>query len=100
MQNFVKIESETPQIIGDQHSLCIYILIDMLQMSVSRVSISVVYRPISTKSGMKMGLRTLTTEKILRSSYLDDRCQGNEKIVQSLMTILSHFGFIIFLGDP
>ncbi len=37
-------------------------------MSVSHVSISVVYRPISMKSGLKVGLWTLTTEKILQSS--------------------------------
>ena len=53
-------------------------------MSVSRVSISVVYGPISMKSGMKVGLWTLATEKILQSSYLDDRCQGNEKTFSGL----------------
>ena len=58
------------------------ILIDIAVMSVSRVSISLVYGPISMKSGMKVGFRTLTTEKILRPSYLDDRCQGNEKLSQ------------------
>ena len=48
-------------------------------MWVTHVSISVVYGPISTILGMKVGLRTLMTGKILRLSYLGNGCHGGQK---------------------
>ncbi len=41
--------------------------------------ISGVYSPISMKFGMKVGLWTLITGKILRSCYLGNGCHGDQK---------------------
>ncbi len=43
-----------------------------------------IYSPIFTKLGMKVCHGTLTTEKILRSGYHDDGCQGEQKTFSRL----------------
>ena len=48
-------------------------------MWVTHISISAVYSSIATKSGMKVGLWTLMTGKILQLSYLGNVCHGDKK---------------------
>ena len=53
-------------------------------MSLGNVFISKVYSPITMKSGMKMGLWTLITGKLLRSGYLGNGCHGDQIAVSEL----------------
>ena len=65
-------------------------------MWVTHVSISVVYRPISTILGMKVGLWTLMTGKILWLSYHGNGCHGDKKHPQS--PIMAYYGIAFEYG--
>ncbi len=53
-----------------------------------------IYGPILTKSHMKVGLRTIITGKILRSSYHDNGCHGNQKSFSYLILYIYINGFV------
>ncbi len=57
-------------------------------MSLGNVFISGVYSPITMKSGMKMGLWTLITGKLLWSGYLRNGCHGDQIAVSQLFNDL------------
>ncbi len=58
--------------------------------NLGHIFISGVYSPNSMKFGMKVGLWTLITGKLLWSCYLGNGCHGDKKLYKS--SVMAHFG--------
>ncbi len=66
----------------------------MYKIQLSETLFFFIYGPILTKSHMKVGLRTPITGKILRSSYHDNGCHGNQKLFSQFILYIYGNGFV------